>query len=61
MCTEKKMNKSEVQEKNFKSKETTSGWVCPKCGKVLSPFEKTCSCSKLKQENVKSAGSWLHD
>lgn len=61
MSTKQIMNKSEVQEKNFKSKEVNSGWVCPKCGRVLSPSEKTCICSKAKQENSKPAGSWLHD
>lgn len=27
--------------------QTVQGWVCPKCGAGVSPFEKTCPCNSL--------------
>lgn len=26
--------------------QTPTGWVCPRCGKVNAPTEKSCPCSK---------------
>lgn len=56
----KLMNMSEVDERNFKSKEET-GWICPRCGKVLSPKEKTCTCTSTKQESAQETKNWIHD
>jgi uncharacterized OB-fold protein len=28
------------------------GWVCPKCGRVLSPFTSECPCHNLNQQYV---------
>jgi uncharacterized OB-fold protein len=54
------MNKSEVQEKSI-SKNMSSGWVCPKCGRVLSPEVRECPCSKAKQENAQIKKNWIND
>jgi uncharacterized OB-fold protein len=55
------MNKSEVKEKfDFKEKSST-GWICPKCGRVLAPNVITCPCTQSKQENVQASINWIKD
>lgn len=51
------MNKSEVLEN--RDKKENQGWVCPRCGKVLSPSTKTCSCNK--PENKVESRNWFKD
>lgn len=29
------------------------GWVCPQCGRTLSPFTSSCLCNAKKQLRVK--------
>lgn len=48
MRTKKQQNKNKQKENPV-----LMGWVCPRCGKVHSPFVPSCDCvDKTKQDNV---------
>jgi uncharacterized OB-fold protein len=38
--------------------QNVTGWICPKCGKVLSPDIKTCNCN-LKEDSTDTGPQFL--
>ena len=42
------------------TQQSNQGWVCPNCGKVLSPYIKECTCKKVIKESKESV-KWIKD
>lgn len=46
--------KLSTEQVNYKEEELKVGWLCPRCGKINSPFVQQCNCSPFICRYTKS-------